>query len=583
MTPARAAAPALRANPYLPLTQSDRYDKLVRLGWRLGAGPPIPLDQPIDWAPREDALRSWHYHLQALDLIEPALIQWSVHADRHALALATTAALDWARAHVDSPDDDAAWYDMAVGLRAYRLSYLLGEARGADLIDDADERLLLGLFQRHVDHLADEARFSAHSNHGFFQAAGLLAVVRRILRPQDRAAGLALATGRLRGILDRHFAADGVHREHSPDYHLVVLEGFKALIRADLLDDPGMFEKIARAERALSWFVKPDGRLVNFGDSDNRVTPPAVLEDLQPLKSGMRAFAEGGYAVVRQKGERGATYLAQTLCFHSRTHKQADDLSFVWMDRGQDILIDAGRYAYGRKTAKDSAQFARGFWYADPNRVFVETTGAHNTVEIDGESYDRRAKPYGSALRAAGELGGVRYVLGEVRHGSVTHARLLLLSPGQWLCVVDGLGQTGGQAHTFRQWHHFEPSWTVTAEAGRLAAVREGVGPGESLSVTSLVPAEIEGPLLGEGKPHRQGWWSPAANRIEPAPAAAFVQTGRQAVFATVFAFEDNGAVSGRVSMKPDLTGELRLDIGRRRLRIHRDHGDIEIAFRSAR
>ncbi|WP_374275573.1 heparinase II/III family protein [Brevundimonas sp.] len=563
------------------MTTPARYDQLIRLGWRLGSAPAVPMDEPIDWEEPEAERRSWFYHLQALDPIEPALAQWSAIGDLEALELAVSVALDWAGAHADRTDPaqwPRVWYDMATGLRAYRLSYLLEEARRANLIDGEDEDRLLRLLQRHLELLVDEARFTAHSNHGFFQSAGLLALCRRVLRAQDQDAGVALATARLRTILDTHFAPDGVHKEHSPDYHLAVLEGFKALIRAELLKDDAMFEGIARAERALSWFVKPDGRLVNFGDSDNRLLPPAILEDLRPLKSGMRAFADGGYAVVRAGGDRGPTYLAQTLCFHSRTHKQADDLSLVWTDRGRDILIDAGRYAYGAKSEPGSELWKKGYWYTDPIRVFMESAAAHNTIEIDGESHDRRRQKHGSALRAAGDLGGVRYVLGAVQHGPVTHSRLLLLAPGQWLCIVDGLRSTAATTHRYRQWLHLAPQWSVTAaDDGFLAEVE---GAGDQLRILPLTSGRRDGPILGRGDPKRQGWWSPAANKLEPAPAIAISKRARSTAFVTLLAFDDQGA-SGAARVNPDLHGQITLDIGRKRIRITRDRDDIEIAFRS--
>ena len=582
--PTRSIQARLRPKPYLPLTALTPYDKLTRLGWRLGTGPAVFLEDGIDWDEPGDDLRSWFYHLQALDLIDPPLARWSAMGDTEALGLAVAAALDWSRTHADRIDAErwpSVWYDMATGLRAYRLSYLLDEGRRAGLIGAEDEDRLLRLLQRHLELLVDEARFTAHSNHGFFQSAGLLALCRRVLRAQDRETGVALATRRLRLILDTHFTSDGVHKEHSPDYHLAILEGFKALIRAGLLDDAKMFEAIGRAERALSWFVKPDGRLANFGDSDSRLLAPSVLEDLRPLKSGMRAFAEGGYAVVRHAGERGATYLAQTMCFHSRTHKQADDLSLIWTDRDKDILIDAGRYAYGPKTQHGSEAWSEGFWYADPIRMFVESTAAHNTVEIGARSFNRRRKPWGSALQAAGELGGVRYTLGTVQHDTAIHTRMVLLSPGQWLCVIDGLKGSTASVQRYSQWHHFAPEWTLETDEFGLAARRPDGPPVDDLRILPLAGGKLIGPMRGATQPRHQGWWSPAANRIEPAPAVAFRKRARSTTFVTLFAFGAANDFAGRSRMNPELKGEIVLDIGRKRIRITRDRDEVEIAFRS--
>ena len=61
-----------------------------------------------------------------------------------------------------------------------------------------------------------------------------------------------------------------------------------------------------------------------------------------------------------------ASYLAQQAGFHSRTHKQADDLSFIWYDRGTEILIDAGRYGYLGRTETGSDLWNQGFLVFGP-------------------------------------------------------------------------------------------------------------------------------------------------------------------------------------------------------------------------
>jgi len=74
--------------------------------------------------------------------------------------------------------------------------------------------------------------------------------------------------------------------------------------------------------------------------------------------------------------------------FHSATHKQADDLTFVWHESGRPFIVDAGRY---------------GYYYDEPGRRYCESTRAHNTVEIDGRSTSMRpSDAFGSALTSWG-------------------------------------------------------------------------------------------------------------------------------------------------------------------------------------
>lgn len=57
--------------------------------------------------------------------------------------------------------------------------------------------------------------------------------------------------------------------------------------------------------------------------------------------------------------------------FDNRTHKHADDGSFMLYARGQDMFVDCGMYGY----VKDAYQ------------NYVRSANAHNTVVVDGGSY----------------------------------------------------------------------------------------------------------------------------------------------------------------------------------------------------
>jgi hypothetical protein len=64
------------------------------------------------------------------------------------------------------------WYDMAIGMRAYRLAYLVDAAARHTRIDDDTIHLLLDCVSLHVTAFGNEDLFAEHSNHGFYFAAG---------------------------------------------------------------------------------------------------------------------------------------------------------------------------------------------------------------------------------------------------------------------------------------------------------------------------------------------------------------------------------------------------------------------------
>ncbi len=64
-----------------------------------------------------------------------------------------------------------------------------------------------------------EERIATHSNHGLFQMAGLIALVKSIPWLEKSAAGYIFAKELLLKMLNEHFGGDGLHKEHSPEYH----------------------------------------------------------------------------------------------------------------------------------------------------------------------------------------------------------------------------------------------------------------------------------------------------------------------------------------------------------------------------
>jgi hypothetical protein len=234
------------------------------------------------------------------------------------------------------------------------------------------------------------------------------------------------------------------------------------------------------------------------------------------------------------------SYLAQTCAFHSRVHKHADDLSFVWYDRGHEILTDAGRFGYVGKTDPDSELFAEGFWYSDPRRVYVESTRAHNTVEIDRRSNPRRGvKPYGSALTQWGERGEVRFSESRVNWGELSHTRLLLFLPRAWVLVIDSLADSCGEPHEFTQRFHLAPEVDITRESeeNSVAAVLPSA---DRLYAVPLLTQDLVEPVHGAEDPELLGWISRRDGELVPQWTFAWEAVGVAAQnFATLLCFAD--------------------------------------------
>ncbi len=475
--------------------------------------------------------------------------------------------IDWFR---NGSREELAWYDMAIGNRAYRLSYVIAAAARSDAIRDKDFKSLIEMAVRHARELAKEEDFAAHSNHGLFQAAGLQALTRRLGKSIPVIGELSeLAQERLLEMLLTQFGDDGMHLEHSPGYHFAVLGTLVSLTRTGIIGDERLGQLREKAERAMAWVTLPNGVVAPLGDTPHRVLAPEdpTEDELRAATRAFRspellhvatrgldgsapdenliAFPTSGYVVARTWEPDGSgTSLIFTAGFHSQVHKHADDLSFVWYDSGRLILSDGGQYGYER--GNDADRRRTGRWYADPKRIYVESTRAHNTVVIDDSDHDRSRDPHGSALTGWGETDGVYFASGEVGHGTVTHSRTLAMTPGVWLAVIDRLRDGGGdskpQPHTYLQSFLAAPDLDLSSGPdGTVLQPRDG---GSPIHITSLSSGPKPAPAIrGAEEPRLAGWVSTRARELEPAWTFGFEEAGESAEFATIFSLA--GPVDG--------------------------------------
>jgi hypothetical protein len=226
----------------------------------------------------------------------------------------------------------------------------------------------------------------------------------------------------------------------------------------------------------------------------------------------LTVLRHSGYAVVRSPQPAGrddhltAAYLTFMGAFHSRAHKHADDLSVTWFDAGQELLIDSGRFGYLNPLPPDSPQRMEGFFYDRPERQYVESTRAHNTVEVDGRDHERRnRRPYGCAITSASQRDQHYRLIGKVDHGHWTHHRRILLKPGSWLWVTDNVVSNDGQAHDFRVWWNLpEALGAPSREAGLIFGL---AGSSRMLWVQTYSTNALTAPVRGQLEPLR-GWRS---------------------------------------------------------------------------
>ena len=594
----------------------EAYETLEN-GWSRRNYPLININDPIPWALNSQDERSWNFYIHSWDMIDTLLYAYNKAPEDNLFIPVLNIALDWIERYVDIETNtpisyqnstDFAWYDMAVGLRAYRLAYIYDEYERREKTDDLISRKLWSGLLAHQAYLDLDSNITFHNNHGYYQAAGQIAMGRRFKETSPTMA-MALEQGlaRFKIMLDQQFTKEGVHREHSPDYHRMVYDTLIGVLKADLIKDDEILSFTYKIEEALSWFILPNQYIANFGDSDWRLmrikssaadkkwqTPMMKFVttngEIGNLKGDeLKEFKEAGYFIIRSNNSSKDSnydqysYLAQTAAFHSRTHKHADDLSFIWYDRGHNILTDAGRYGYIGKAEMGTDLWKQGYWYTHPNRLYCESTRAHNTLEFDDNDYARKGvKPYGSATKRSKQYAnGLTVIETECKHNqSIRRVRVLIYMPNQWLIVFDWFKDNLDGIHDVKQWFNFAPDIKLSrVENGYFTKLDDE----SELHITSLLEDAIASNIMhGVEEPRLQGWFSPAEREFVPSDAVNFsLSQVNSGTFATLFNF--NGITQTIVNQNNVNSSGRRLslnwqdELGLHKLEMQRD-SELELS-----
>jgi len=290
---------------------------------------------------------------------------------------------------------------------------------------------------------------------------------------------------------------DGVHLEHSIGYHMFISELLDKLINEFGFAHDELGGLHSKMVAAAPWFVMPDGRYPQFGDTNLSRAPQWVM-DIEDQHTGFNAFLDAGAAVYRDD----SSYFMTATWYHSRAHKHADETSFVWAENGRRLIVDTGGY---------------GYFYEEPGRIYAESSQAHNSLTLDTPFGWRNNKPYGSGVLDTVSEGGWHAVLAKnplLARQSVDHRRMFAYLPGQFLIVIDQLNASVCPVSTRR--FHFAPKLEVVEQDGgsvRLADDRDSVW-----LQTGARPREMRA-VRGQKLPSVQGFTFPSQRNWVPSTA----------------------------------------------------------------
>jgi hypothetical protein len=521
--------------------------KALQMGY-LSQGIRIELESPMNWGKFSVLSRNVRYKVQAWLVLDAVLNFDSLEKSDEMYESAFSHILDWINCFIiDSQDDDFAWYDMAVGQRATKLAYII---RRAIEEDEAvkDIAALIVTAELHIRELMEEEKIAMHSNHGLFQMAGLLALGESLpfLSLSNEASKFAI--GKIRTMLEDHFTEDYLHKEHSPMYHIFMANYVSLLLNSGFMAESIEFTHLAEgAIEAAKWFAMPNGNILPFGDTPKiPITERTNFElnlvrDAAVSPPGLKYFKKGGLVIHSHysESEMPQSYLAFNGGFHSRQHKHADDFNIQLFGNGVDILVDPGTFTYQ---------------YDLPERMYIESTRAHNCLEIDGLNYSRfRKDAFGSAITSVTEVGDCLIIEAEIERKSlvspqiphnkvknedaveveINHGRKIVYCPGDFMLVLDCM--SSAQPHVYRQWFQMSPQLSLSYDGGSEAFISTKEGKPVA-KMHQLFP--VNGLIKifeGTVKPELQGWVSTDGHTLEKTASVCIESEGASQIIATVF------------------------------------------------
>lgn len=290
------------------------------------------------------------------------------------------------------------WYDHGTALRAENLIYYALVCESTGNIDKAFQEKINTLLEEHGQFLADSHNYTRNHNHGIFQDRALIYIA-YFLKNDRSDEWLDLAKERLQEQHEYAFNAENVHVENSPGYAFGVMELFldisNFLAQFDDLYGEELWTDIYGSAEFMSWMIKPNGTVAEIGDTNSIPDYKTMhTNDLSQYGNAHLIYsstlgASGSQPTVNsciypvsgyyfgRSNWTAENFSDSTWCmfkagYSSKTHKHADDCSFMLYSKGYDIFVDPGWYNYVS---------------GDKYRDYFVSSRAHNTVIVDDKTY----------------------------------------------------------------------------------------------------------------------------------------------------------------------------------------------------
>ncbi|NEX80250.1 hypothetical protein G4Z05_15575 [Bacillus thermocopriae] len=361
----------------------------------------------LSWTEDPYKDKTWKFYLHCLRMVSFLTNGYEMTKDLKYLKKAVWFITSWMEFN-PTPEKNVsewAWSGHGTANRLLNLIYFWSEYKNSPIYNEDFGQKFMDLLETHGHFLADQKNYEDY-NHGIFQDQALLELTVFFKHFKNCNEWQEIAISRLLARFNKDVSNSGVHREHSPAYHVVVHNLF--IVIKDFMDYhkiqyPADFsQKLYLMQDFLAYMTKSNGYLPLVGDTGlssafNSIEEGHILNEHWAYRSSKGkqgtlpekiffAYLDSGVALFRtdlNKHFKNKIFWYFSCAFNSIIHKHADDLSFELQYKNTDFIVDSGKYNYKEK---------------DEFRKYFRSVFAHNTIAVDGKTYPLNKEQIGKSL-----------------------------------------------------------------------------------------------------------------------------------------------------------------------------------------
>ncbi|MGM0853924.1 MAG: heparinase II/III domain-containing protein [Bacillota bacterium] len=334
----------------------------------------INFEEGIDWNYKHYKNSStYQLYLHSLNVVSFLLNAYEKTKDKKYFVKSKEIIDSWMEFESTSPKNDMIWYDHPSAYRAQNLVYFLVIAKKISYDISEKEKEYISMVEKHANYLYSDKDYRKN-NHGIMMDRSLI-MLGRVLEHPKADSWVEKGIWRLKDTFYTSYSSKGVHLENSPEYHRIVrnlyLSTEKFLNKNDLTLGEDLLNLLTLSDRYFNYLVKPNGVLPKIGDTGK-------INVGTDNKRYVSFFDQtSGTSILQTKNDlnpENSTWMSFVCGYGTTTHKHYDDLSMNLFFNGHDILVDSGKYSYGKSKI----------------RSYVISPRAHSTLIINDDKQRNR-------------------------------------------------------------------------------------------------------------------------------------------------------------------------------------------------